>query len=223
MSGQQGLRPSSDIHAYLVEQLNLTLRRPGMYGGESAVRLVIDHLAFVEDLDGVWSAHRDAMEARGSFTVTGVMGAFARLIPKAYEYGMASVYAEFARDRGWLRTERVLGGDEYARMSRTLAGWVEQDRRLADVLDTFGDPSVVFGGSNPRYGKTLGYVSGDLADPMVSFHLWNGVDPQVDGAWPTYDEPILIAARRGSGRFDQTFAFTPTGKRLRPIDDRPSG
>lgn len=219
VSAQRGLRSSSDIHAYLVEQLNLTLRRPGMYGGEIAVRLVIDHLAHVENTDDPWPAHRATMEERGFFPPIGMTKAFACLIPDSSEYGMASVYAEFARDRGWLQTERTLSDAEYAEMSRALPAWVEQDRKLADVRDAFGEPSVVFGSPNRYYGKTLSYATGVLSDPMISFYLWNGADPQVAAAWRAYDEPILIAARHGIGPFGRTFAFTPTGSRMRPTGD----
>ncbi|MEV8637968.1 hypothetical protein AB0395_40590 [Streptosporangium sp. NPDC051023] len=215
MSVEQRLRTSTEIHGYLVEQLNQALRRPGMYGGETAVRLVIEHLSYAERAEDVLAANHEAMESRGSFTGSGVSGAFARLIPGSYECGMASVYAEFARERGWLQTQRLLGHDEYVAMVGEVMTWLEQDRMLSDVLGAFGEPSITFGGSNPFYGKTFGYATGTSCDPMIFFHLWNGADPETGAPWPAYDEPILLAVRRGPGRFDRSFTFTPKGGRLR--------
>ncbi|WP_327109183.1 hypothetical protein [Nonomuraea glycinis] len=215
MSFPARLRPSEDIHGFLVEQLNQTLRRPGMYGGEAAVRLVIDHLAYVERSEAAVAGHYEAMESCGSFIVTGATEAFSRLIPDSNEYGMASVYAEFAREREWLWMERLLSADDYATMAGMVEPWLKEDRMLSDVLGVFGEPSIFFGGSNPRYGKTLAYASVAPDDPMVFFHLWNGSDPETGAPWPAYDEPVLFAVRRGSGRFDQRFTFTPKGERLR--------
>ena len=52
MSNPHGLRPAAEIRDYLVDQLNLTLHRPGMYGGETAIRLVLGHLGYAECRDG---------------------------------------------------------------------------------------------------------------------------------------------------------------------------
>jgi len=46
-SGQQDAEPSAgDVRNYLVAELNATLRWPGMYGGEMAMRLYLDAVAF---------------------------------------------------------------------------------------------------------------------------------------------------------------------------------
>jgi hypothetical protein len=211
------LRSSTEIRDYLVDQLNMTLRRPGMFGGEMAIRLVIDHLVHVERREEAWVRQRQAMEDRGAFTVTGVSGAFAHLIPGHYEYGMASVYAEFARAQNWLQVDRTLTATEYFAITTQMSTWVAQDRTLTDVLDAFGPPSVLFGGNNPLSGKTLSYLTKTTADSMISFHLWNGTDPDAEAPWPPiYDEPLLLAVRCGTGRFDHSFAFTPGGQRRRP-------
>ncbi|MER5327030.1 hypothetical protein ABT003_47835, partial [Streptosporangium roseum] len=65
-----------------------------------ALLLLLDHLVYAERQDEAWAEERQAMESRGAFTPTGVTGAFRALIPGAYEYGVASVYAEFVRARG---------------------------------------------------------------------------------------------------------------------------
>ncbi|WP_106401294.1 hypothetical protein [Actinocorallia populi] len=216
MSNERALRTSLEIRDHLIEQLNLTLRRPGMYGGETAVRIMFDHLAYVEGREEAWACGLEAMRKRTAFTSTGVSGAFASLVPDEYPYdsGMASVYAESARDQGWLRAERMLSEGDHSAMVDAIGRWVAQDRMLSDVLEAFGPPSILFGGSNPRYGKTLGYLSESATDPMISFHLWNGDDPATGTPWPAFEEPVLLAVRHGTGRFDRTFAFTPRGRQM---------
>ena len=148
-----------------------------MFGGEVALRLLFDHLVYAERQDEAWARERRAMEERAAFTSIGVRGVFRDLMPGDYEYDVASVYAEFAHVRGWLEPDRVLTAGEHESLRQELRTWAAQDRVLSEVLETFGPPSVLFGGSNPRYGKTLGYLTGQVKEPMIFFHLWNGTDP----------------------------------------------
>ncbi|SDL30025.1 hypothetical protein SAMN05421806_1266 [Streptomyces indicus] len=129
---------------------------------------------------------------------------------------MASVYAEFALRRGWLRPDRVLADDEYEALKGRVRQWAGEDRTWADVTAEFGSPCVLFGGTNPRYGKTLGYLSEDLEQPMVVFHLWNGSAPGAEPWPPEHEQPLLLAVRYGEGPFRQTFTFTPEGLRRKP-------
>ncbi|MFE9813431.1 hypothetical protein ACFYRN_45640 [Streptomyces sp. NPDC005227] len=77
----------------------------------------------------------------------------------------------------------------------------------------FGVPSVLFGGNNPLYGRTLGYLSEDMGQPMVVFHLWNGSAPGNFSWPPAHEQPLLLAVRFGKGPFRQSFTFTPEGER----------
>ncbi|MFJ9447359.1 hypothetical protein ACIRRH_36750 [Kitasatospora sp. NPDC101235] len=130
---------------------------------------------------------------------------------------MASVSAEFAHRQGWLRTDRVLSTDEYASMLAVIDPWAAHDRVWADVTSFFDSPSVLFGGTNPYYGKTLGYVTADLSAPMLFFHLWNGTDPDAAPSWPpAREQPLLLAIRRGDAPFAASFTYTPEGHRRRP-------
>ncbi|WP_345282705.1 hypothetical protein [Streptomyces gulbargensis] len=40
--------PSDEIHAGFVDELNMALRRPRMYGSEIGLRMLIGHLLFIE-------------------------------------------------------------------------------------------------------------------------------------------------------------------------------
>ncbi|MFD7616161.1 hypothetical protein [Streptomyces sp. NPDC059802] len=214
----RSLAASDEVRAYLVGQLNLALRRPGMFGNELGLRILVDHLLFVECRPEALAEQQRVWEERGAWSNIGVAGAFRDLIPDSYyEYGMASVYAEFAHRRGWLKPDRVLGSDEYAALQGSVRQWAGEDRVWADVVDEFGSPSMLFGGTNPLYGKTLGYLTENPEEPMVSFHLWNGSAPGTGQSWPPeHEEPLLLAVRFGTGPFRQSFTFTPEGQRRLP-------
>jgi hypothetical protein len=218
MTATSGLRTAGEIHGYLTDQLNSALRRSGMYGGESAVRMLFDHLNYVEAQDtAAWARQQLAWEARGAWSSTGVAGAVRRYLPGQVESAMASIYAEAAHARGWLVADRPLSAGEYQAVHSTYRAWASRDRTHQDVLDAFGPPSILVGGSNPRYSKTLGYFSTRLTDPIIWFHLWNGTDPGIEPTWPpVYDQPVLLAAREGGGPLPQAMVFTPEGERRQP-------
>lgn len=222
MPTSRSLAASDEIRAYLVDQLNLALRRPGMFGRESepALRMLMDHLLFVECQPKALAEQQRVWEERGAWSSAGVAGVFRDLVPdRSYEYGIASVYAEFAHRRGWLKPDRVLDRDEYAALECSVRQWAGEDRVWSDVVDEFGTPSMLFGGNNPYYGKTLGYLTENPEEPMVSFHLWNGSAPGVEQSWPpAHEEPLLLAVRFGTGPFRQTFTFTPEGRRRLPAE-----
>jgi hypothetical protein len=155
VSDPPGLRSSIEIRDHLVRELNLTLRRPGMYGGEIALRILFDHLTYAEHGEEHWSAERQNWEERGAFTSAGVTGAFAWLVTGHYEYGVASVYAEFARVQGWLQGDRTLTPQEYRALTATLDAWATHDRKLSEVEAALGPPSILFGG-NRAIVKTCG-------------------------------------------------------------------
>lgn len=210
----------AEIREYLVAKLNSVLRRTGMYGGEGALIMTFDHLAFTDGLGtGWWEQQRAAWQARGAFSPLGPKGAFQHQFPGNVESAVSSLYAESAHERGWLSLDRALTRREYDALRAGLPTWLTQDRTYTDVLNTYGPSSVLFGGSSPRYPKTIGYFTAQpqLSDPPVFFHLWNGVEPGTEPTWPPqYDEAILLAARRGGSPFHDSFAFTPHGRRLCP-------
>ncbi|MFE5587626.1 hypothetical protein [Kitasatospora sp. NPDC056531] len=220
------LASSEEIRTHLVTRLNDALRRPGMWGGELSIRLILDHLLFIERRQEAWGDEQRALEQRKAWTSTGVKGAFQDFLPADHGDSVASVYAEFAHRQGWLKADRVLNTAEYASMRDTIASWAAHDRVWPDVTSAFGPPSVLIGGTNPSYGKTLGYLTENVSAPMVFFHLWNGTDPGTEPSWPpAHEQPLLLAIRRGDGPFAASFTVTPQGRRRRPgqeeIPERP--
>jgi hypothetical protein len=178
------------------------------------------HLAFVErDMEAWQKQWRVWLDRSGRST--GVRGVFRDMSPghRVEADDLASVYAEFARRRGWLEPDRILDADHHTRVREQARAWAAEDRTWSAVTAEFGEPALLLGGTNPKYGKTLGYFGPDLAEPVVWFHLWNGSEP--NGDWPPkHAEPILLAVRFGEdGPFDDTFTFTPAGRRLMPEPD----
>jgi len=218
MTATPQLRTAKEIHRHLFDELNRVVRFSGMYGGEPALMMVFNHVLYVEGHDrSVWEQEERDWEARGAWSTTDVTGAMQRHLPKPAESAIVSIYAETAHRRGWLATDHPLSISEYQAVRTSYRAWTSQNRTLGDVLEVFGPPSILLGGKNPLYSKTLGYFSTNPREPITWFHLWNGTDPDVEPTWPpSNDQPLLLAAREGQGPLLQTMVFTPEGERRRP-------
>ncbi|MEU4508175.1 hypothetical protein AB0G05_01645 [Nonomuraea wenchangensis] len=217
MTTSPGPRSSAEIRSYLIGQVNQALRRPGMFGGETSLRLLFDHLAYAEHQEKEWARAVRSLRMRGAFNSLGVTGALATVLPDLGEDGVASIYAELAHDRGWLQPDTTLTAGDHASLRRRITAWAAHDRTLTDVRKEFGSPSVLLGGTNPFYGKTFAYLTEQATEPIIFFHLWNGCHDETETTWrPIHDEPVLLAVRCGRGAFKDTFTFTPEGSRRRP-------
>jgi hypothetical protein len=214
----EAVRSADEIHAYLVARLNDALRRPGMFGGEPALWMLFDHLLFAEGSPEAWDEAKERLRERGAWSATGVGGVFRGMIRGRHDSDAASVYAEFAHRRGWLKPDRVLESRAHQALVAEVRAWAGVDRVWPDIVAEFGEPSVLFGGTNPLHSKTLAYVSEDTGRPVVFFHLWNGdLDKDSPGWPPAFPQPVLWAVRFGAGPFTETFTRTPQGHRLRPL------
>jgi hypothetical protein len=238
MSDPAPPRPApGDLRGYLLTQFNQALRRLGMYGGEDALLLLADALAFADACQPEWNETIAELQAHGAATSARVRGAFQRLWgdqgPNPHD-AVASIYAEVALPRGWVTLDHALDRREYDELDQSSAPWAGQDRTLTGVLATYGPPSIWFGGTNPYYPKTLGYTTAPTAPTadggphsLICFHLWNRPQPAAAPRRAVHDEPILLAVRHpshpgpghhgpGSSRpFADRFTFTPAGARHR--------
>jgi hypothetical protein len=218
------MSPSGDeIRAYLRRMFNSALRKPDMYGGEMALRLYLDALAFGHGQPDT-SRDIDALRKAGAFSSTGVRGAFSALLPglasshpaslaNGLDTMAASVYAEVGRRHGWTDLDRALTAPEHEAMRQAVPAWCMRDRSMSDLLAAFGSPSLLSGGSNPRYPKTLIYAQQAPEAPCLSFHVWISFE----GMYPhtRYAEPMLLAVRRESVSFAGSFKFAPLGEQAR--------
>lgn len=218
MTGHNDGRTAREVREYLLTQLNDTLRRPGMYGGETALRIYLDAVAFAHAAEQAWQQELKDLQSRLGYSSTGVSGAFQDLWGDAREGAVASVYAEIAHRQGWLRLDRTLTSAEHDEIRRVSGAWCRKDRLLRDVVTAFGPPSVLFGGSNPNYPKTLAYATDRRDDALLCFHLWNSFVPSPSSSSASvHAEPVLWAFRHGGTRtpFTDGFTFTPEGSARR--------
>jgi hypothetical protein len=201
-----------DIRDYLLQQLNSALRRSGMFGGESALRLYLNAIAFVDGCEQLWAEDMIKLQSRGAFVSTGVSGAVELVLGDRAEDVMASVYAEIAHRHGWLTLDNTLSRVDYDHLRNRMQSWCARDRSHSDILADVGPPSMLLGGSNPLYPKTLAYGTTHIDDPLIFFHLWNGIEPGASATWPPdHPEPLLLAIRYDGARFIDGFTFTPRG------------
>jgi hypothetical protein len=209
-------RTAGDIRDYLLRQLNSALRRPEMFGAETALRLYFDAIAFAGRGEQAWAEDVSVLRSREAFASTGVTGAVERVLGYRAADVMASVYAEIARRHAWLTLDNNLPEVDYDRIWSRLPAWCAQDRSHGEVIAEFGEPSMLIGGSNPLYPKTLTYATAHTGSPLIFFHLWNGTHLGAGTSWPPeHPEPILLAARCGGARFADGFIFTPAGSARR--------
>jgi len=209
-------RTAGDIRDYLHRQLNSALRRPEMFGGETALRLYFDAIAFAGCGEQAWAKDLSVLRSREAFASTGVTGAVERVLGHKAADVMASVYAEIAHRHAWLTLDDNLPEADYDRIRNRLPAWCTQDRSHSEVIAEFGEPSMLIGGSNPLYPKTLAYAAAHADSPLIFFHLWNGTQPGAGTTRPPqHPEPVLLAARCGGMRFADGFIFTPAGSARR--------
>lgn len=209
-------RTAGDIRDYLQRQLNSALRRPEMFGGENALRLYFDAMAFADCGEEAWARDLSVLRSLEAFASTGVTGAVERVLGHRAADVMASVYAEIACRHAWLTLDSNLPEADYDRIRNRLPAWCAQDRSHSEVVAEFGEPSMLIGGSSPRYPKTLIYATAHTDSPLIFFHLWNGMQPGASATWPReHPEPILLATRCGGERFADGFIFTPAGSARR--------
>lgn len=222
------MKTASEIHRYMLEQVQSSLYRPSMYGGEFPIFQSMGHLAFVEEREREWETLRGELFRNGSANDRGVEGAFAELLgfhqPHAHSEAAASVYARIAWVMGWLtepRAEylkRLLTIDEYEQI---LADVQVRTNLEADDPDTIiarcGEPSIRWGTSQ-QYPCILLYLCGDDPRKYIYFDFWNewykddsGV--QVPGKYGP--KPLLRNIRRPAKSFAEEFIWTPFGENLR--------
>ncbi|MFE9796561.1 hypothetical protein ACFYRL_33065 [Streptomyces goshikiensis] len=215
-TGHNDGRTAQEVREYLLTHLNDALRRPGMYGGEAALRLYLGAVAFAADAEQEWQEELKDLQTRRGPSSSGVRGAFQDLWGDAHEGAVASVYAEIAHRQGWLRLDRTLTSAEYDEIRRISESWCREDRLLSDVVTRFGPPSILFGGNNPNYPKTLAYATGRRDDTLLCFHLWNSFVPSPSSpSAPVHAEPVLWAFRDGGTLLTDGFSFTPEGSARR--------
>jgi len=102
------------LREYHLDRLNQAFWHSSMYGGEVALRIYMDNVAFQEGLEEVWAREQENLVVRGASTSTGVAGAFARVIPVCKDdAAVASVFADIAWHYDWLAVDRSVSDEAY--------------------------------------------------------------------------------------------------------------
>lgn len=184
-----------------------------MYGGEVALRIYMDAVAFQEGLEEVWTQEQTGLVTREVFVSTGVTGAFTRIMP-TYDNNaaVASVYAEVAWRHGWLLVDRCVSDEEYDRLNPAGDHWKNRDYQLTDIDREFGTPSIRFGGSNHRFPHTIAYAPPTRDRGLICLHFASIHNDKALGTGADPESPVLLAVRRETpGPFWESFTFTPAG------------
>jgi hypothetical protein len=218
-AGHDARQPTAaELREYLLDQLNAALRRPGMFGGETALGLYLDAVGFAYGRHEAVQDEIAALRRAGAFLSTGVRGAFVVLWGVCSDDMISSVYVEVARRQGWLLPDRVVPEADYQELADAIPSWCAENRGLAETLARFGPAWWVYR-HNPRWPATLTYVPESVAQPCLSFHFWNRFAQPAGGAGRLsereYPEPMLLAVRRESDRFEDSLTFTRLGRRFR--------
>ena len=184
---------TDDARTELLDSLNDAVRHPELFGGTAAVVELLDTLSAADPDGGPGAAWIPDSDSRTVATL--LRGCFG----EADAPLVASQYGEDAHRRGWLRLDRALGGEELDGLLDRVLDWSEDRRQLPDVLDEFGEPSVVYGDPAPDAPKTLGYTGEHPDAPIAVFHF---------GALG-----VLYAVRIGESPIGD-WALTPAGRKL---------
>lgn len=207
------MRTADEIRHHLIERVNGAVRRPGMWGGELALRSVLADLTFVDDVDEAWRGEQRQLVERGSWTQIGVGGAFATVFggrrTGTHDAAVGSVYAEVAHRLGYLRLDEDVEPAAYRALRREVRPWCrETDRTLTDVVAAFGEPGLRCGSADPLWPTTVAYGTDRPADPLVCF----------DTAGPT---AVVRDVRIRTSAFPRDFTYTPAGRAMRHRTDYP--
>ena len=219
MAAAPGTRSADEIREHFIARLNSAVLVPGMCGGESTLRQLLDDLAWIDKRETPGGVYR-TLEARGAASPVGVSGVFMRMFGggiRAHDDAVAFVYADLAHAHGYLTPQRELAADEYSGLIRDARRWTaDADRVTAELIGEFGEPSLWRPKHNPRYPTSVAYVSRNALDPLVVFDFWQETDQTCAARRsPRWRDPVLRNVRWQGDRFEEGFTFTPIGLALR--------
>ena len=201
-------RPGREIRERQREIINASLRRPGMYGGQLVLMHALQDLAWSHRRERDLARFGENLVERSMWTSTGFVGAFERLIPAIdANAAAASVFADAARDFGWLVDDRGLDGGSYWRIVNGASALLREDVDLDGVVAALGQPTITIGGSR---GGAVGFAGPERNQPFVWFHAADA------------NRNVLCSRRGGSEPFVDSVVFTPLGESLRDPNPYPS-
>ncbi|MFF2083353.1 hypothetical protein ACFVVM_06235 [Nocardia sp. NPDC058176] len=211
------MRSPKELKQQWLTELVWLFARPEMYACsgremQSVVDRRLQDLCFLDDRD---DDHTRIREAVSSFGKLGVDGPFAAIFGEEHRYTaeVASVYAEFYHQLGYLPVDRLLSPAEWSPLLR-LPEWVaDRDFRRSEVEATFGPPSL-------RVGKRLLCYAPADAGRWVFFDCWGDLPRRYEpgqgcftGGFDT--DPLVRDIRIPAASFEDGLILTLYGKVLR--------
>ncbi len=211
------MRRMEDFRNRLLQRLHGALMRPGMYGDQDGVQLVLlnllGDLVYIDERESELELAYSHLEARGMWSATRLIGPFCRRFSRvdSFEDEIASVFAEIAHGLGFLQLDRTLTKSEWndiRRGARQICR--ERDWHLSQIKERFGSPSLVIGGSWHQvhcYASTTddGWVFFDYANE------WLNTKP----ARLRFEDCILRSVRLPTPQFGRGVVYTQYGRQLK--------
>lgn len=218
------MRTALEIQNRLLTALNFALPRLGMYGGPSCGDISMSHLlsdlAFIDERENEYQQHFNNLKTRGTFTQTGVSGAFYKQTGlRATSDEVGSIYASIAFKMGYLSTARILSETDFITLTHDLRETCSNnDFTTTTVIKEFGIPSWKSSDTNPFYPCVYLYLCDKLEHGVVAFDFWNVVEYDRE-AQKTIGQfgslPVLRNIRIEGPIFANEFTFTPVGTEIR--------
>lgn len=173
--------PSTNGHCHireqrqrLIDRLNSSVRRPGMFGDLQAQTDILD-LAFIDRAERKLELIGRRLVERGWWSETGIRGALEQTFGEvtcANSICQAPL-VEVGLKLGWIELDRQLERAEYWRLSNGTQRWLDERPRSSDDLEAeYGSPSIKIGGTGD---VSFGFGTSNPTLPLIWFdRLSNG-------------------------------------------------
>lgn len=212
------MRSAAELRQRWLERLPLMITHTSMYatdgvGCQLLAHTLLDDLLFLDERQQDHTNVRDVIAGYGKL---GVVGPFVAMFGKDGKYvaEVASVYAEQFHRLGYLHVDRLLGPEEWDRITTGLRDRFNgRDVRRSEVEASFGPPGIV------ADRRVLCYVpadgSGWVFIDCFPAHTSRYEPGAGSYAWQRDDDPLVRTVRFPAEDFESGLVLTLYGKVLR--------
>lgn len=186
----------------------------GEHGVQDFLMNVLDDLAFIDEREEELERVYGRLKERGLWCETRFYGILRREFPKANSLGneIASVLAEVAHQLGYLTIDQRIWKTEWRAMRKFVReSCPKQDWHVADVVERFGEPSLVIGGA---WDYVHCYVSEGSDGWLFCDYANAWVNAERPG-WEYGSNPILRDVRLPTPVFRRGVVRTPYGQTVK--------
>ncbi|WP_030155641.1 hypothetical protein [Glycomyces sp. NRRL B-16210] len=209
----------SAMRQRLIDELDLIIRRPGMYSsdGISLQAICSMRLSDLLFLDGTPEMDFHSLGIGAKYGKCGIIGPFHQRFGRERKFynEVASVFAEIFHQHGYFTPERLVPDEEWSKLVETAdTAYVDTDVRMSEILDAFGPPSLKIG------RDLLCYAPEDGTGWVFIDCFWEttaAYQPGTGGLGnftETYD-PLVRDIRLPGENFEENLRLTLYGRFLR--------